>query len=598
MCGIAGFVGRETNRETLVKGMLAEIQHRGPDDTGFWADEYTALGHNRLSIIDLSRNGRQPMVRGPWVIIYNGEIYNYRELRQELQHSHHQQFRTETDTEVVLAAWEVWGKAALDRFRGMWAFALYNSFTGELILTRDRFGIKPLYYFSGGGIFIFASEIKALLTVPVVPRKACLPVVSDFLLAGFRDHGPDTFYNDIYQLLPGHCLLLNVHDGEFKTEPYYDLSRRVLEKRQSTIKAFEEAFLESIRLHLRSDVPVGTCLSGGLDSSSVATAASQIYYQSSGKRFSAVFAQSGDILNDETEYARSVAENADLDWHVTAPTLRDYQENWWKCLWHQEEPTGGPSVFMQYWVMKTARQAGIKVMLDGQGGDEILLGYERYYPAVFMHWIKAGRFGTALREFIAASRNSKLAVKDLAFYSFYFLSPQIRKLRLKNRLRSIPPELLKGTLSRVGESARYYGDLLSLQISEISRFQLPQLLKYEDRNSMAWSVEARVPFVDHEVVESALTLKHDDKIRNGYSKFALRCVMNGKMPDSITWRRNKIGFEAPTNWLTGERPWKADVIGESKILKEMGLNFLPDDNLLFERFFNVAQWESTFNVRL
>ncbi|HOX23705.1 MAG TPA: asparagine synthase (glutamine-hydrolyzing), partial [Elusimicrobiales bacterium] len=428
----------------------------------------------------------------------------------------------------------------LEKLRGMWAFALYDQNTRRLTLSRDRFGIKPLYYHAGKNRFIFASEIKALLVSQDVPRKACLPVLADYLVAGFSDHRPETFFQGIMQLPPGHTLEMETATRSFKISRYYDLGTR-LQGRSTDVAGYGAAFREAIRLHLRSDVPVGTCLSGGLDSSSVASTAAAFMHADGLGPFQAVTAQSGDPRNDETAYARQIVENSGLRWHLAAPTAEDFRKHWERCLWHQEEPTGGPSVFMQYWVMKTAKEAGLIVMLDGQGGDETLLGYERYYPTLLLEWLRRSRFGTAASEFLAATCNSKLSIKDLALYSIYFLTSGPRKLRLKNRFPDFPPELLEQTFSQLDELTRAFQRPDAMQAAEMTRFQLPHLLKYEDRNSMAWSVEARVPLVDHELAEAALLLRPEDKIRGGYTKWALRKTMEGKMPDSITWRRNKIG---------------------------------------------------------
>ncbi len=598
MCGLCGLIGLGLEKENFTAAMLRSMRHRGPDDSGTWRDGPVSLGHNRLSIIDLTPRGRQPMTRGDLVIILNGEIYNYLELKSELQVKYGQAFYTETDTEVVLAAWQVWRQDALTRFRGMWAFALYDSAAKELILSRDRFGVKPLYYFEDGEKFIFASEIKALLTVPGVPRRAFLPVVSDYLLAGLQDHRPETFFAGIKQLPPGHCLYLDVSKRTHTLQPYYRLSSRI-EGRISTIEDFSRAFESSVKLHLRSDVPVGVCLSGGLDSSAVATLAAADMREQERGVLHAVTAQSGDSIGDETDYARRVVEASGLKWHLATPTEEDFQAEWGQCLRHQDEPTGGPSVFMQYCVMKQAKEAGLKVMLDGQGGDECLLGYERYYPAVLYHRLSKGALIRAVREYAATTRCSNLNGRQLALYCAYFLSPQIRKRRLANRLRGFPPELVRGTLATVEESARTYRDIRAMQAAEIGCYQLPHLLRYADRNSMAWSVESRVPFVDHEVVETALTLQPEEKINNGYTKWALRKIMDQRMPDEITWRRNKIAFAAPVErWNRPAELMMKDAIGRSPILREMGVTQAPQELRRLISMYELSYWESLYEISL
>jgi asparagine synthase (glutamine-hydrolysing) len=598
MCGICGEISRNISRKENIFRMLKEMRHRGPDDKGTWEDEWLTLGHNRLSIIDLSEAGHQPMKRGDLLIVYNGEIYNYSELKEELIAKHKIVFKTKTDTEVILAAWETWGVKSLERFRGMWAFALYNSNNHQLILSRDRFGIKPMYYAKNKNKFSFSSEIKALLTDVTLDRKACMSVISDFILVGFQDHRAETFFEGINQLSPGHCLYLNVKDLTFSIMPYYDLKNRI-EGKSSTIESFGDIFEKAIKIHLRSDVPVGTCLSGGLDSSSVATLAAGFYKTQSNDDFQAITAQSGDASNDETEFAELVVKNMKIKGHFVQPSGNDFRKSWELCLWHQEEPSASQSIFMQYWVMKKAHEIGLKVLLDGQGGDECLLGYERYYSSYFLYLLKRLLFANMFKEFRAASKNSKLSARDLILYFNYFLSSNVRKIVLKKRFNKYPPELMKETFSRIDESTKSYHQIQSMQISEIKFFQLPHLLKYEDRNSMAWSVEARLPFVDHEVVESALSLKPEDKIRSGYTKWALRQTMNNKMPDAITWRTNKIAFEAPTKrWISENIDWVMNILKGSRIIKELGIDIKTNNQNISDRIFNLAHWEQLYKIQI
>lgn len=599
MCGISGITGvkySNSNQSSIINKMLASINHRGPDTNGVWSDNYISLGHNSLSIIDLSDNGKQPMQNEDWVITYDGEIYNYIEIKKELQEKHRIVFNTESDTEVILAAWDIWKEKALNKFRGMWAFAIYNKKTHDLYLCRDRFGIKPVYYYNKNGILLFSSEIKAILEGHVIPRRMYLPAVADFLV-GFHDHNEFTFFKDIIQVPPGHYLYLNLVNNNRKLTKFYDLTRAT-EDRISTIDEFAQVFEETILLHLRSNIPVGICLSGGLDSSSVASIAAYHMRNSLNKSLHAVTAQSEDSLNDETIYARQVVQHSDLIWHVIKPSVNDFLQEWEQCLWFQDEPIGGPSIFMQYYVMKTANKAGLKVILDGQGGDEALLGYERYYPTMFLHWLKKGRLSNCYNEFSNAIQNSKLNTKQMVMYTVYFLSPKIRVLRNAKKYEQIPKQVLEYGLNTLRESSQQYRDFRSLQIAEITRYQMPHLLRYEDRNSMAWSVEARVPFVDHELIETAITLKPEDKIRNGYTKWALRKTMDHKMPDSVTWRKNKIGFEAPeTKWTNALKSDMENRISKSPIIKELNLhNAVTNENRFL--LYNLACWENLFNVNL
>ncbi|MEN6327039.1 MAG: asparagine synthase (glutamine-hydrolyzing) [Syntrophomonas sp.] len=599
MCSISGLVNNNISLEmriSKINSMNEILNHRGPDDSDIWSNNLISIGHNRLAIIDLTDSGKQPMHRGDWVIVFNGEIYNYLEIRQELEKKFKQRFLTESDTEVILAAWEIWKEKSLDRFRGMWAFAIYNKTTHELYLCRDRFGIKPLYYYDKNYSFIFSSEIKAILQEEMIERRVYLPAVMDYLF-GFHDHNEFTFFEDIFQIPPGHYLCFNLHNNNKKLIRYYDLAQAT-EGRISTVDEFTHVFRESVLLHLRSDVPVGTCLSGGLDSSSVASTAAYHVKNNYNTSFHAITAQSEDPLNDETIYAKQVVEHSELIWHLIKPRAEDFLHDWERCLWFQDEPTGGPSIFLQYFVMKTANEAGLKVMLDGQGGDEALFGYERYYPTLFLYLLKIGRINNFYKEFTNAIKNSKLNTRQMAMYVMYFLLPKVRVARNAMKYKQIPKIILEHGLNTLQESSKSYRDPRSLQIAEITKYQLPHLLRYEDRNSMAWSVEARVPFVDHEVIETAITLKLEDKIKNGYTKWALRKVMDGKMADSITWRKNKIGFEAPEKkWANALKSEMDNRINNSVIIKELNLhNKASNENKFL--LYNLACWESLFNVNL
>ena len=572
------------------------MNHRGPDSNDFWSDDHISLGHNRLSIIDLSDNGKQPMHRGDWVISYNGEIYNYLEIKNELETKYNASFITKSDTEVILAAWERWGEKALNKFRGMWAFAIYNKKNHELYLCRDRFGVKPLYYYNMNGHFLFASEIKAILEDVNVSRRANLTTVIDYLI-GFHDHGEATFFENIYQIEPGCYMRYNPVNGFKELHQYYDLAKATVGK-TSTIEEFAKCFQESVLLHLRSDVPVGTCLSGGLDSSSIATMASKYMKEYYGQQFHAVTAQSEDSSNDESQYARKVVEHSSLIWYLTKPSADDFLQYWHKCQWFQEEPIGTPSIFMQFCVMQIAREAGLKVMLDGQGGDEALLGYERYYSTFFWDGLKHGKPIRMGVEFFKAIENSKLTAMQMLQFQAYFLLTWLRILTNKKKWQAIPQNVLQHGLNTLRNSCKTYKDIRSLQIAEITKYQMPHLLKYEDRNSMAWSVEARVPFVDYKVIETAVSLKPDGKINNGYTKYALRKTMDGEMPDSITWRKNKIGFEAPTDkWMQILNQEIKQKITKSYILKELNLN-LSSEVITLYRLYGLASWEDLYCVNL
>ncbi len=598
MCGIAGIVALDHpgwEYEPSVTAMLAAMAHRGPDDEGMLVSGPAALGHKRLSIIDLSDAGRQPMRHGHLIVTYNGEVYNYLEIRKELEGLGHR-FETATDTEVILHAWAHWGEACLERFTGMWAFALLDEQEGVLFCARDPFGIKPFYYLHEDGRFAFASEIKALLTL--IPPRADEDSLLDYLVLGLTDHSERTFFREIRQLLPGRILSLRLWDGSLRGRSYYDLA--CLPRRERSSVEFQESLQRSVILHLRSDVPVGTCLSGGLDSSVVAALAAAANRENGNDRFSAVTARSEATETDETPYAKRVAEHAGLDWHVAAPIYADFAAHLDRCLHIQEEPVGGPSVFLQYWVMKTAREAGLKVMLDGQGGDETLLGYERYYIAFFLHLLKRGRPASAVREFALAVRHSRMSLGWFLASSAYFASAALRRGVMLGRVPFLREELAERPARAIPEMTAEYFNLEKMQASELQVRQLPHLLRYEDRNSMAFSIEARVPFIEKACVEAALDLDPEDKIRNGYTKYPLRLLAARILPAEIAWRRDKIGFEAPEElWLERHREVMEREVRGSAILKGICRRDPEFRTLKREirwRLYNVAVWERLFGV--
>lgn len=326
MCGIVGLCYKDSivQEPSALQAMLHTMRHRGPDDQGIYVYRNVALGHNRLSILDLSEAGHQPMHYGHLTITYNGEIYNYVEIREELRSQGHV-FVTDTDTEVLLHAYDRWGEECLQRMTGMWAFAILDRKRDELFCSRDRFGIKPFYYYSDEEtIFAFASEIKALLD-SVVEARVHYERLMDYLVIGLSDHTEETLYQSIKQLLPGHSLFVDLTKATKKTRRYYSLGAFL--SGVSTAEDFEHSLRKSVSIHMRSDVPVGTCLSGGIDSSVVAALASAVNRSLGNETFSAITAQSESSFNDETPFARQVAKHCHLDWHVTKPDYGIFKNN-------------------------------------------------------------------------------------------------------------------------------------------------------------------------------------------------------------------------------------------------------------------------------
>ncbi len=599
MCGIAGIVMKHNSEGSVgvLRLMLDSMVHRGPDAEGLFTEGRVMLGHRRLSIIDTSSAANQPMSYKDYVIVFNGEIYNYIEIKQELQKRGHH-FTTQSDTEVLLHSYEEWGEDCLEHFWGMWAFAILDKKKKKLFLSRDRFGIKPLYYLDGSEQFVFASEIKALTAIGR-RSKVNWDVLLPYLVLGLEDYSAETFFRSIKQLLPAQKRILDLTTGEWRIEMYYNFPSQ--EGISIGILGYGALLQDSVRLHLRSDVPVGTCLSGGLDSSTVAALASKVKESFAGSsKFLALTAQSEWPGNDESRYASQVTKFCDLDWRLIKPTYEDFNRDIERCLYIQDEPVGNPSVFMQYAVMQAAQAAGLKVMLDGQGGDETLLGYERYYPYYLLERLSRGQYLDCIKEYFLAIRHSRLTHFLFLAYSIYFLSSSVRRQVVRGRFRFLKAESLQHALNVLMEWLRTSKRLKDLQLSEIRAFQLPHLLRYEDRNSMAHSIEARVPFLDHRCIEGALSLQPEEKIKNGYTKYALRNLASTILPASIAWRRDKVGFEAPEQLWFEKHYWKmqGEVI-QSNILKSI-CSRIPDlkevSRDIAWRLYNIAIWERLYNI--
>ena len=607
MCGIAGIImldGSTPDHSRLAEMTLA-VAHRGPDGEGLEIVDVVGFGHRRLAIIDTSTDGHQPMRSGDGSvrITFNGEIYNYLELRTELTSLGHN-FRTKSDTEVLLEAYIEWGHRCLDRLNGMWAFAIHDMRTRTVFCSRDRFGVKPFHYVHIGSMFAFGSEIVQLL--PLLPTvRANRKVLSDFLFAGIDEPVHHTFFQGVHKLAGGHSLTISLDTGEIVSRREYSITHRPAlgaVDLSAAVAAYGEQLDDAVRLRLRADVPVGTCLSGGLDSSTVATLAAAPYEQARGERFRAITAVSEEPGNDETPFARAVVEHAGLDWITVRPTYADFAATIDDVVRTQQEPFGGPSICMQWFVMRAARENGIPVMLDGQGGDETLLGYRRYFAAFMLEKWRTDGFRSMLRE-IAICRREGAQLGTLGILVGLAIQgiPALGYLKMWVRgrwMRSRPPmpELLRA-------EAKALSDVRALQRLDIERTNLPALLRFEDRNSMRFAVETRLPFLDWRSVEIALALPSEAKFHRGWTKWLLRARMDSRLPHDVTWRRWKIGFEAPTaTWLRMHAAPMREAVLSSKLLAELGnrttlaRSYDRMHAATRWRLFSAAAWEREFRV--
>jgi asparagine synthase (glutamine-hydrolysing) len=541
MCGIAGMVAPdgEAADPTLVRAMAERLAHRGPDGEGEFFSGPVGLAHRRLAIVGLSDEGRQPMANGDGSlqIVFDGEIYNFPEVREALVAAGHT-FATATDTEVILHAYEEWGHDCLSRFNGMWAFALWDGRRRELFCARDRLGVKPFYYTADAGSFLFASEIKALLVH--AGRRPNDRMLLTFLAWGVADHTPETMYEGIVQLPPAHFVVVS-EAGAGEPERYWDIAVNGAPRGaddEEAAQGVRSLLADAVRLRLQSDAPVGICLSGGIDSSTV-TALANVLLQSGhpksvGDRQKTFSVSFEDPRFDESRHIDTVVAATGVANRRTTPDTEGLWEDIGRLLYMQDEPFASLSIYAQYCVMRLA-SSEVKVVLDGQGADEQLAGYIAYQMPYIRGLLRQGEVFAALREAAGSAR------RHTSFFSWAARQFAVRSER-RGLLKGDAPEVL-----------RYAGTLDEVLAREITASNLPLLLHWGDRNAMAFSIEARVPFLDYRLVEYLAGLPLDQKIRSGVTKYVLRRAVEGLVPDAIRCRMDKMGFVTPEEaWMKDE----------------------------------------------
>jgi len=536
------------------------LEHRGPDDQGTYLDGNISLGHTRLSIIDLTKKGHQPMFNDDrtLLIVYNGEIYNYKELRIELKKKGYS-FFSESDTEVLLKLYQEWNEKCLSKLNGMFAFCIYDIRKQKLFMARDRFGIKPLYYYLKNGKFIFASEIKAILGHGM-ERRPNDKLIYDYLMFNIVDHTTETFFDEIMKLPKGHYGIYNLNKKELNVISYYDLKKNCHQDNildyDEAIQKFRKLFKDSVKLRLRSDVPVGSCLSGGLDSSSIVSLMNEFVNNKNISTFSAVYPG---FDKDESYYIDKQIDKIKVKNKKTNPTANDLVADIEDFIFYQEEPTRSTSQYSQYCVMKLASKNNFKVLLDGQGSDEMLAGYHYFYGNYFFELLKKIQFFTLINELKYYKKNIKsyIGITSLGF----LLLPK----NLKENYFSIRSPFINHEFQKIWRKKSNYittiidGKGLKHALYTHMLYKLEELLKWEDRNSMAFSIETRVPFLDHNLVEFTLSLPSRFIIRRGKSKAILRDAMEEQLDKEILNRTDKIGFETPEDKWLREEPVKGFV---------------------------------------
>ena len=601
MCGIIGILSPEPVVSEVLLFMNNAIRHRGPDDEGyvlfsqagpvcFGGDDspedvfvsrsdycphgllhkaeatscHLALGHRRLSVVDLSALGHQPMsyACGRYWITYNGEIYNHLELRTELEAAGYQ-FDSHSDTEVILASYDYWGEECLSRFNGMWAFALYDTKARSLFFARDRFGVKPLYYWvAPDGAFCFGSEIKQFTAYPGWKAQVNGQRAYDFLVWGLTDHTDETLFKNVYQLRPGHSAKIDVQawlgqmeNGRLPTKQWYTLTIQAFSG--TFIEAasqFKDKFFESVKLRLRSDVSVGSCLSGGLDSSSIVSVANQLLREQNVHSLQSTFSACAVIEKfDERSWIDEVVSKTNVDAHYVYPSLEKLFVESSLITWHQDEPYGSTSIYAQWSVFRLAAENSVKVILDGQGADEQLAGYHAYFSPRLIGLLRKGKCLALWQEMQMISRMHGYSMSKLmASVASFFLPQGLQNVlrRATGHAHTSPTWLNASALGadQINPFIKFGGrttSIQSLSIAQLTVTHLQMLLHWEDRNSMAHSIESRVPFLDYRLVEFVLGLPDEYKLSCGITKQVQRASMSGILPDMIRDRRDKLGFVTP-----------------------------------------------------
>ncbi len=617
MCGLVvmlGLNGRQADPVVLHR-MATSIAHRGPDDDGLYLHRQVGFGFRRLSILDLSPAGHQPMSSddGQLVIVFNGEIYNYIELRDELSAAGYR-FRSSSDTEVLLAAYRQWGAGCLGRLNGMWAFVIHDRRRGVLFGARDRFGVKPLFVHRGKDCWLLASEIKALLASGLYVRETNWQVAADFLIHGKVDETPATFYAGVEQI-PAGCAFEIRLDGSWRQWSYWSLSAIEPEPAPQVEEALAELLEDAVRIRLRSDVPVGVCLSGGLDSTAIICAMAR-------NRPGGAAGQAAPLLAfcyhesayDERAFIADTLSQTGALLRRISLTPEESWESLTEVLQFQDEPTDRTATIAQFHLMKLASRNGVKVVLNGQGSDEIWAGYPSYFHDYWYTLLRSVRVARARHEIHEYAAWDGTSAGRLFWHSFgrlvhrqlkrvkpYRSLARKRSWRRVQQKRWFAPCLVERL---VPSDAGYEDpDLNAVLRNSVERTPLPHLLRLEDRNSMAHGVEVRLPYMDYRLASLAFRVPADRKMQGVWNKVLLRRSQRGRIPDSVRTRVEKMGFPTSLHtWLTGilAKPLR-DILG-SRAARERGiynveamLRCLENDHRVEHvdalKLFHVAQFE-------
>jgi len=617
MCGISGIISLHPSSVNLrsLQTMAATLAHRGPDGEGFWINDSgtTGFAHRRLAIIDLSEEGAQPMhFADRYTIVYNGEIYNYKEIRSDLQKAGYH-FRSKSDTEVILAAYDFYKEDCVKYFDGMFAFALWDEHKRTLFCARDTFGEKPFYYFMDRGVFAFASEMKALWAIGI-EKKPDEKMMVNYISLGYVQHASDksqTFFKDIYSLPPAHTGVFSLAEQQFTLSRYRDINKE--QNTRISEKEAEEKLMQllasSVKYRLRSDVEVGSSLSGGTDSSAIAWMICNTpdkKDRGNFKTFSAVFPG---FEKDESRLIGELSHRFGFKNYSVTPTAEELTADIQKLCYQQEEPFISSGIYAQYKVYELASKHGIKVLLDGQGADETLAGYTRYLHWYIQEMTGQYKYIKAKKEKAAFEKNDihiRWNIKNTL--AAHLPSHAALALEKREYNKMLSSGLIHNELMREVKGKEWHGiykpvveKLNDILYHSTMENGLEELLRYADRNSMAHGAEVRLPFLNFELVNFIFSLPSSFKLCRGFTKYILRKAMSGKIPDSIVWNPLKTGFETPQKkWLENKALQELIIDSKQKLVNEkilrpsvlkakiVPLNIHEADNMDW-RYLNLAQ---------
>jgi len=596
MCGITGIISKNIIEKNIIESMTDAIYHRGPDDFGYHYGENFIFGHRRLSIVDLSDTGHQPMFyKDKYIITYNGEVYNHLELRNELEQNGYD-FYSHTDTEVIMASYDFWGSECLKKFNGMWAFVIFNQQKNKYFISRDRFGKKPLYYYKDKNNFIFGSEIKSILAHPSVQAKPNIKFLDSYVKSGCKEYLRETAFENIFKF--GHSSYFEGTSedllGDFKQYKFWKINANLChekfdeQKAEKYAKRYYELLEDAVRIRLRADVKIGSALSGGLDSSSIVYLVNKLLKEQGKEEiqrtFSNVYKSKGTQECDESYFINIMAKKLGVSSNQIEPKEKNIPIEHEKLILSMENPPD--NTCMSGWhTFKLVSSTDVKVTLDGQGADEQLGGYRGYLVYYISSLPLLDIFSESFK-CLKIPNSKKHIITGLCLGLFRnFFGKKISKFTIKKLFK-----------------INFEFNLNQKLANDINE-NLITLIHYSDRVSMAFSIESRMPFMDYRIVEFLASIPACYKIRNGWTKYLARLAFNGKLPDEITWRKDKMGWPIPEeHWFRGNlRDWFTNEVNKSRLVRKYNIKIeqklkskIRMEKLI--RYLNISRFENLFRL--